>query len=49
MAFLITYAKSNALLQLEWIAPTGWSEQTIRADFLRRFPGAQLISIEAQV
>ena len=47
MPYLITYRKNNETIQLEWIAPSNWSETAIREAFSRQYSGARIISIEA--
>jgi hypothetical protein len=48
MPYQITYTKSDELHQLEWIVPTGWTEPVIRECFLQRFPGSEILRIEAR-
>jgi hypothetical protein len=52
MPYQITYTKSDELHQLEWtlewIVPAGWTEPAISECFLRRFPGSEILRIEAR-
>jgi hypothetical protein len=48
MAYIITYQQNNEEHQLEWVAPTGWSTDTIRECFEQQFPSAVLLQIEQQ-
>ena len=51
MIFNLTYIPApTAPVQdpctLRWVAPTGWTEQTIRDDFERRHSGTKVVSLE---
>ena len=51
MIFNLTYIPApTAPVQdpctLRWVTPTGWTEQTIRNDFERRFYGTRVVSLE---
>jgi hypothetical protein len=45
MAYFITYIKDNERHDLEWIAGNGWTKDSIRDCFERRYPQAQIISL----
>ena len=45
MAYYITYIKDDERHDLEWIAGNGWTKDSIRECFERRFSGAEIISI----
>jgi hypothetical protein len=47
MTYQIIYRKNNETVTLEWISPTDWSQSTVRKCFERRFPQAEIISLEA--
>tara|TARA_R110000868_G_scaffold42239_1_gene143323 strand:- start:240 stop:389 length:150 start_codon:yes stop_codon:yes gene_type:complete len=47
MTYQIIYTKNNETVTLEWISPTGWSQETIRECFERQYAQAEIISIEA--
>ena len=48
MTHTLTYLRksTNTYITTPWISPSGWSEDTIRADFERRFPDCTVISME---
>lgn len=47
MTYEIIYIKNNETITLEWIVPTGWSQDTIHECFNRQYAQAEIISIEA--
>ena len=47
MPYLITYRKNNEQHELEWIAPSNWSQAAIRQAFYCQYSGAEIISITA--
>jgi len=47
MTYQITYRKNNEIINLEWIAPTGWSTATIKECFERQYAQAEIISLDA--
>lgn len=49
MAYEITYRKNNEQHQLEWIAPSNFSEAAIREAFERQYSGAEIIAITPQL
>ena len=46
MTYAIRYLIDDHEHHIEWVAPSGWSQQTIRECFEQRFPAAQIITIE---
>ena len=47
MPYLITYRKNNEQHELEWIAPSNYSQAAIRQAFYCQYSGAEIISIAA--
>ena len=49
MTFEIIYrnTQTNEQRTIEWIAPTGWSQDTIRECFEQQYPTAEVLFIKA--
>ena len=49
MTYEIIYrnTKTNEQRTIEWIAPTGWSQDTIRECFEQQYPTAEVLFIKA--